>query len=99
MNRPIAIKGVVPAEEVWFTVDGEKIAGRRCESVAAALLAAGQKTLRFTVRNAEPRGYFCGMGVCWECTVNVVGVGNVEPAAARHDCLQITGSEGDGAPR
>ena len=42
------------------------------ETVAAALTAAGVTALRRT-RNGEPRGVFCGMGVCHECLVTVDG--------------------------
>ena len=40
------------------------------ETVAAALTAAGITALRRT-RGGEPRGVFCGMGVCHECLVTV----------------------------
>lgn len=42
------------------------------ETVAAALTAAGITALR-RARNGEPRGVFCGMGVCYECLVTVDG--------------------------
>jgi aerobic-type carbon monoxide dehydrogenase small subunit (CoxS/CutS family) len=41
--------------------------------VAAALLAAGKRSLRVTPRRGEPRGLFCGMGVCFDCLVEVDG--------------------------
>src|SRR5580704_13731740 len=63
------------AETVPFDFEGERLAGRRGESLAAALTAAGIRALRAT-RHDEPRGLFCGMGVCQECLVEVDGVSN-----------------------
>ena len=36
------------------------------ETVAGALLAAGTHWLR-TAEDGGPRGFVCGIGVCWEC--------------------------------
>ena len=44
--------------------------------VAAAVLAAGVSTFRRSV-SGEPRGPLCGMGICFECRVNVNGVAHV----------------------
>lgn len=41
------------------------------ETVAGALLAAGINILRQTVETGAERGQFCGMGVCYDCLVNV----------------------------
>lgn len=54
-------------------VDGQAIPARPGQTVAAALLAAGRRTWRRTLRG-QPRGLFCGMGVCFECLVTVDGV-------------------------
>lgn len=60
-----------PAFEIQ--VDGRAVTAHPGESVAAALLAAGVPATRRSVRRREPRAYFCGMGVCWECAVRVDG--------------------------
>ncbi len=46
------------------------------ESVHAALLAAGYRILRRTDGTRQPRGVFCGMGICYECLVTIDGVPN-----------------------
>ena len=56
-----------------FTFDGTPIQGFAGESVAAALLAAGITMLRRSPRGHAPRGAFCWMGICQECTVVVEG--------------------------
>ncbi|MGA2991825.1 MAG: (2Fe-2S)-binding protein, partial [Candidatus Korobacteraceae bacterium] len=56
-----------------ITVDGESIQAYAGESVAAAMLAAGRYIFRHTHPEGQPRGIFCGMGVCYECLVTVDG--------------------------
>jgi predicted molibdopterin-dependent oxidoreductase YjgC len=56
-----------------FTFDGQELPAYEGETVAAALLAAGRRTFRRTARRGEPRGPFCGMGVCFECLVCIDG--------------------------
>jgi predicted molibdopterin-dependent oxidoreductase YjgC len=58
-------------------VDGQDTAAYEGESIAAALIASGRRTTRWTARAGEPRGYFCGMGVCQDCLVTVDGLPNV----------------------
>ena len=61
---------------IEFTFDGEKINAITGQSVAAALLAANQRTLRKTRFNNNERGVFCGIGVCFDCLVVIDGVTN-----------------------
>ena len=62
--------------EVHLSVDGEAILAYAGETVATALLTAGQRALRHTVKG-QPRGIFCGIGICYDCLVRIEGVGNV----------------------
>lgn len=57
---------------VVIEVDGEPLRAHPGESLAAALWAAGIRTLRHSPRGG-PRGAFCLMGVCQECLVSVDG--------------------------
>lgn len=61
--------------------DGETMPAYEGESVAAALTAAGRLTLRRT-RDNQPRGVFCGIGVCHDCLVTVDGRSNVRACMA-----------------
>ena len=70
--------GPVPqSRPLHFTFDGQEIVAYEGETVAAALLAAGRRALRLTDRRGEPRGLFCGMGVCFDCLIQVNGRPNV----------------------
>ena len=64
-GRPVAIE-----------VDGEAIQAFEGETIATALLAAGRRVLRHTQEGA-PRGLFCGIGVCFDCVVEVNGESSV----------------------
>jgi predicted molibdopterin-dependent oxidoreductase YjgC len=58
---------------VQIVVDGVSMEAFEGESVAAALLATGRRGLRVTPRRGEPRGMYCGIGVCFECVMSVDG--------------------------
>jgi predicted molibdopterin-dependent oxidoreductase YjgC len=60
-----------------ISCDGTPLAARAGQTVAAALLAAGRRTFRYTGRHGRPRGLFCGMGVCFDCLVRIDGRPNV----------------------
>ena len=62
-------------------LDGRPVIAYEGESVAALLLAEGITATRMT-RGGEPRGVYCGMGVCFDCLVVVDGV--PEHAGMRH---------------
>ena len=65
--------GVERGEPLTILVDGAPVTADRGETVAATLLAAGHRTLRTTLIRGEPRGIFCGMGVCYDCLVVIDG--------------------------
>ncbi|HEY3185438.1 MAG TPA: (2Fe-2S)-binding protein [Gaiellaceae bacterium] len=60
---------------VEIVLDGRPVEAYEGETVAAVLLGEGQIATRTTV-SGEPRGIFCGMGVCFDCLVVVDGVPN-----------------------
>ena len=62
--------------DIEFTFDGEKINAITGQSVAAALLAASQRTLRKSRFNNNDRGVFCGIGICFDCLVVIDGITN-----------------------
>jgi predicted molibdopterin-dependent oxidoreductase YjgC len=59
---------------VQIQVDGRAVAALDGQSVAGALHQAGIAVLRRNPVTGEPRGAFCGMGVCFECEVTIDGV-------------------------
>ena len=57
-------------------VNDQQIMANEGQTVAEVMLSAGIKTCR-TTRNQNPRGIFCGMGICHECNMIVDGVPNI----------------------
>ena len=62
-----------PERAFSVDVDGQTIAAHDGQTIAAALMAAGRRLFRHT-STGQPRGLYCGMGVCFECSVTVDGV-------------------------
>lgn len=60
-----------------FHFDDVEVRSYPGESVAGALMAAGISVLRHTGKGERPRGQFCGMGVCFDCLVEVDGAPDV----------------------
>lgn len=77
-NRRIDYHGAVErGAAVTITVEGEPLTAYRGETLAAAMMAGGKRTLRRSPRHGTARGLFCGMGICYECLMVVDGRPNV----------------------
>lgn len=85
----LRIPSINRGPRVTIHVNGRKTEAFQGETVHAALLAAGYRTLGTTRKHHEPRGMFCGMGICYECRVTVNGV----PGQRSCMCLVEPGME------
>lgn len=56
-----------------FTFDGRAVEFDDGQSVGAALWADGVRSWRTTRVGERPRGLFCGIGVCFDCLVQIDG--------------------------
>ncbi len=84
---------------VAITLDGERLEGIAGQSIAGVILASGQLGLRRTSAAGRPRGIFCGIGVCFDCMVEVDGARDVRACQRRavdgnavttqHDALPV----------
>ena len=69
--------------------EGQPLAARAGESLAAALAANGVRSFRSTPSGAE-RGIFCGMGVCQDCLVEIDGAPNRGACMVKvHDGMEV----------
>ena len=59
--------------KVRISFEGEEILVDTNQSVASALVAEGFKYFRSSLKNQQPRGVFCMMGVCFECLLEING--------------------------
>ncbi|MFM8841316.1 MAG: (2Fe-2S)-binding protein [Actinomycetota bacterium] len=66
---------VTRGKEVSIFIDDKKVNAFEGESVAAVMMVDGHVAMRTTIEG-EPRGIFCGMGVCFDCLVVVDDVPN-----------------------
>lgn len=66
-------KGSVNRPQVTISVDGMRLRVPAGEPLATALLCAGHFRLRHSPNAGAPRGAFCFMGVCQECSIEVDG--------------------------
>ena len=69
------------ARRFQFDFEGEAVSAEPGDSIAAALTRAGRLALGVGP-DGGARGLYCGIGVCFECVVDVEGVGRVR------GCLQ-----------
>ncbi|MCW1927284.1 (2Fe-2S)-binding protein [Bhargavaea beijingensis] len=72
LDHPV-LGALEPDQTVTFTFNGMTYEGRDGEPIAAALLAAGVRTLRHHEESGTPRGIYCNIGHCFECRVEVDG--------------------------
>jgi len=56
-----------------FSFDGAAVPFAPGQTVGAALWAQGVRSWRRTRVAGRPRGLFCGIGVCFDCLVEVDG--------------------------
>jgi aerobic-type carbon monoxide dehydrogenase small subunit (CoxS/CutS family) len=93
---PLKLVRARPGPAFTVTVDGQEVAALPGQSVAAVLWSAGVVAWR-TTRGGEPRGVFCGIGVCFDCLITVNGRPNRRAclvAAAPGDAIRT--QQGDG---
>jgi len=62
---------------VSITIDGKPVAAFEGETVAGVLLAIGHIASRTSPVRGEARGYYCGMGQCWDCALVIDGRPNM----------------------
>ncbi len=56
-----------------FDFDGRPVVFREGQTLGAALWADGVRSWRRTRFGGKPRGLFCGIGVCFDCLLEVDG--------------------------
>ena len=81
-NHPI-LGQEEPRKTVTIHVNSHPIEAKEGEPIASALIAAGIMTFRLTRVRHEPRGYFCGIGLCSDCMMTVNNVPNIRTCITR----------------
>ncbi len=102
MSEPLRAKHPevgVPVElaQLEFTFDGEPLHALPGQSIGGALIMAGRRSWRRTRISNRPRGLFCGIGVCFDCLVNINGRPNQRACAIQTEPGDVvTTQEGSG---
>jgi len=76
MRSPLRRRpGQLPDQQtIEIRVNGRAVRALEGQSVAGALHQAGIDVLRSNPVTGEPRGAFCGMGVCFDCELTIGGI-------------------------
>ena len=86
-------------KEAHFSFDGQSMLGYEGETIAAALHAAGVRTLRRSLVHGRPRGFFCAIGKCASCLMRVDGMDNVRVCITPlREGMAIETQSGKGVP-
>lgn len=85
-------------KQVTIYVDGTPYPAEEGEMIAAALMANGIATFRYTAKMHKPRSIFCGIGKCTDCIMTVNGKPNVRTCVTPvEDGMRIQTQVGTGA--
>lgn len=68
-------EGVSRGKEVTILIDEIKVSAFEGESVASVMMLEDKVAMR-TTTDGQPRGVFCGMGVCFDCLVVIDDIPN-----------------------
>ncbi len=96
-EHPILDFGFNSRKKVTFTFEGQELEGYEDEPIAAALHANGIKVLRHSIKDKRPRGFFCAIGNCSSCLMEVDGEANVRVCSTElEEGMVVTVQKGKG---
>lgn len=84
------------SNKINATFNDQPLTAEDGATVGAALMANGVTSWRSTRKEGRPRGLFCGIGVCFDCLVEVDGEPNQRACMVRlTDGMCINGAAPD----
>ena len=96
VTKPQRLEGAGRDRPLHILFNGSRVQAFEGQTIGAALWGAGHRQLRRTSRRNEPRGLFCGMGVCFDCLVRVDGRDNVQACLTPvRDGMVVQTQQGD----
>ena len=85
-------------KEIRVALDGVAISAVEGQSVGALLLENNQRSTRDTRFHEQPRGMFCGIGICFDCLITINGVMNQRACVTNvEDGMSIETQHGTGS--
>ena len=83
--------------KVTIYFEGKPIEAYEGEPIASALHAAGVRVLRLSAEMHRPRGFFCAIGNCSSCLMEVDGIPNVRVCVEKvRDGMRVAQQKGKG---
>ncbi|MEA2067311.1 MAG: (2Fe-2S)-binding protein [Thermotogota bacterium] len=70
-------------KKITFYFEGQELKAYEGETIAVALHANGIKNLRKTPKRKRNQGFFCAIGKCSSCLMEVNGIPNVRTCITR----------------
>jgi len=100
VEHPILdVKSSTSKAHVVFYFEGQPICALPSDTIASALIANGVDIFGFTEHN-HARGFFCAIGKCSSCLVEVDGIPNVRSCITPvRDGINVRRQEGRGKPK
>ena len=81
-------------KQIKLSIDDHVVTAFEGESVASIMMVEGKVAMR-TTTDGDPRGIFCGMGVCFDCLVVVDDVPNTRACMTwAHEGMRINTQRG-----
>jgi len=62
---------------IRFIFEGKEVEGLQGDTIASALIAHGIDTMAYSIKKQRPRGFYCAIGNCASCEMNVNGISHV----------------------
>jgi predicted molibdopterin-dependent oxidoreductase YjgC len=85
-------------EILEISFDGEQVEGLVGQTIGGILLGSGRLAWRITSADEQPRGIFCGIGVCYDCLVVVNGLRDVRACQRRAIAGDVVTTQHDPLP-
>jgi sarcosine oxidase, subunit alpha len=76
-THPVLDFGAGRRKTVRFIFNGKLLKALEGEMIAAALIANDIRVFRLSEKLHEPRGIFCAIGRCGDCSMRVNGIDNI----------------------
>lgn len=86
------------SEILEISFDGHQVEGLVGQTIGGVLLGAGRLAWRITSADEQPRGMFCGIGVCYDCIVVVNGQRDVRACQRRAVAGDVVTTQHDPLP-
>lgn len=77
ISRAVITRRRLAIDVCHVLIDGTDVSALAGQTVAAVLVSRGTWRFRSNPVSGDPRGPYCGMGICFECELEVDGVANV----------------------